>query len=158
MSVLHGILRYCCSEWHWYWESLTFGFVPGTRDLVVLLALGHLDTVVTVAKKKGSTWRPPHVEIQEGFLSRIEVRNDKENCCVSGKSRKNQGIILVREKSAKNQGIDPFPWKMPLFVQFHPWVRNVFLLLLLFYCFPTSGPLGKPLLLTKNASPYMFKN
>jgi len=44
--------------------------------------------------------------------------NDFQGGCGSGKSGKNREVVLVREKSGKNQGIGPFPWKMPLFVHF----------------------------------------
>ncbi|XP_039312201.1 uncharacterized protein LOC113003418 isoform X2 [Solenopsis invicta] len=43
-----------------------------TRNLVALLSLCYLDTVVTVARQSGRTWRPPHTEIQEGVISLIE--------------------------------------------------------------------------------------
>ncbi|XP_067212132.1 uncharacterized protein [Linepithema humile] len=43
-----------------------------SKNLVALLSLCYLDTVVTVARKSGRTWRPPHREIQEGVISQIE--------------------------------------------------------------------------------------
>ncbi|XP_077262855.1 uncharacterized protein LOC143897811 [Temnothorax americanus] len=43
-----------------------------TRNLVALLSLCYLDTVVTVARQSGRTWRPPHTEIQEEVISLIE--------------------------------------------------------------------------------------